>query len=183
MPQDSALLVIDVQLGFLSGPPPAFRGEQFVGVIAGLQERARGEGVPVVHVRFVDDAGDVVRGGLVGGEIHPSVTPIAGEHVVGKRSTDAFHRTGLHNLLQRLGVARLFVAGCLSELCVDTTCRRALGLGYATTLVADAHTTADVEVADVGARQRIRLTNFTLARVGTGDRTIAVVPSRRIVFD
>lgn len=179
MPGRSALLVIDVQLGFLSGPPPAFRGEQFVEVVAGLQERARGEGVPVVHVRFADDADETAHGG----EIHRSVAPVAGEHVVSKRSTDAFHRTGLHDLLQSLGVARLFVAGCLSELCVDTTCRRALGLGYVTTLVADAHTTADVEVAGgVGPLQRIRLTNFTLARVGTGDRTIAVVPSRRVVF-
>jgi nicotinamidase-related amidase len=79
-------------------------------------------------------------------------------------------------------VSRLYVTGCLTELCVDTTCRRAIGLGFATTLVADGHTTEDVAVAGVGPAQRIRLTNFALARVATADWAITVVPSLRLDF-
>ena len=183
MDRDSALLVVDVQQGFLSGPPPAFEGARLLTVISGLQVRARDEGVPVVHVRFDGTNGQLVRAGTPAGEIHPSVAPMPGEHVLPKRSTDAFHETGLDDLLRRLGVARIFVTGCLSELCVDTTCRRALTLGYATTLVADGHITADIDIAGgVTPRQRIRLVNFTLAQIGTDNRTIAVIPSRRITF-
>jgi nicotinamidase-related amidase len=85
-------------------------------------------------------------------------------------------------VLRGLDKTEVFVTGCLTELCVDSTCRAAVTLGYDTTLVADGHTTADVVVAGVGPRQRIMLANFVLGQVGTRDRMIKVVPSSTIEF-
>jgi nicotinamidase-related amidase len=45
--------------------------------------------------------------------------------------------------LEKAGVGKLVLAGMQTELCVDTTCRRAFSLGYESILVKDAHTTFD----------------------------------------
>ncbi len=44
-----------------------------------------------------------------------------------------------------MGIGRLVLAGMQTEYCVDTTCRRAFGLGFEVTLAADAHATFDGE--------------------------------------
>jgi nicotinamidase-related amidase len=41
-------------------------------------------------------------------------------------------------------VGKLVVVGLQTEYCVDTTCRRAYGLGYEVILVRDAHSTWDM---------------------------------------
>jgi len=51
--------------------------------------------------------------------------------------------------------------GAQTEVCVDTTCRRAFSLGFEVTLVSDGHSTWDN--ATLSADQIIRHTNDTLA--------------------
>jgi len=51
--------------------------------------------------------------------------------------------------------------GAQTEVCVDTTCRRAFSLGFEVTLVSDGHSTW--ENATLTADQIIRHTNDTLA--------------------
>jgi nicotinamidase-related amidase len=52
-------------------------------------------------------------------------------------------------------------SGAQTEVCVDTTCRRAFSLGFSVTLVSDGHSTWDN--ATLTADQIIRHTNDTLA--------------------
>ena len=63
------------------------------------------------------------------------------DHFVRKTTPDSFLNTNLQNVLNELDVDSLIVCGYASEFCVDTTIRRAAGLGYPVTLVSDAHTT------------------------------------------
>jgi nicotinamidase-related amidase len=58
-------------------------------------------------------------------------------------------------------INRLIVMGAQTEVCVDTTCRRAFSLGFSVTLVSDGHSTWDN--ATLTAEQIIRHTNDTLA--------------------
>ena len=55
----------------------------------------------------------------------------------------------------------LLIMGAQTEVCVDTTCRRAFSLGFSATLVSDGHSTWDN--ATLTADQIIRHTNDTLA--------------------
>ncbi|HWI60455.1 MAG TPA: cysteine hydrolase family protein [Symbiobacteriaceae bacterium] len=139
MGEKTALLVIDVQPGNVG---KCYQGDEVVERIAGLVAKARAAGVPVVYIQ--DD--DVGPEGDPAWAIDPRVAPLAGEPVVRKTATDAFHGTNLHEVLQGLGVARLVVAGARTEFCVDSACRRATTLGYNVLLVSDAHTTADSAV-------------------------------------
>lgn len=138
-PQNHALLVIDVQNGVVAGDRPVYGLEALLANIASLLARARRGGVPIVYVQD-DDVGPLESEAW---EVHPAIAPQAGDVRVRKPACDAFHETDLSARLQELGVEHLVVAGCKTEYCIDTTCRRAVTLGYGVTLVADAHTTSD----------------------------------------
>lgn len=74
---------------------------------------------------------------------HPAWERVA-EYVIRKSTDDGFHRTGLRNLLTDRGVRDLAVCGVMSEMCVSTTARAALKLGYHVVLPHDAHATYDI---------------------------------------
>jgi nicotinamidase-related amidase len=142
----TALLIIDLQRGMFEAGETPHEGEAVLSRVAGLIERARGEGVPVLHVRHAGDPGDPLETGTPGFEIHPKVAPKAGEPVITKTRCSAFFDTPLLEELKRRGIDRLVVAGMQTEYCVDTSCRAAADLGYQVVLVRDGHTTFDTSV-------------------------------------
>ncbi|MEV7793650.1 cysteine hydrolase family protein [Streptomyces sp. NPDC087512] len=132
----SAVLVIDMQNTLVR---MAHRAAETVAAIAGLCERARAAGVPVVTVRQGD--AELVPG-TEGWRVVPELAPREGEAVVDKTAPDSFLGTGLGPTLEALGVTELIVTGFATEICVDTTARQALSRGYDLVVVADGHTTS-----------------------------------------
>jgi nicotinamidase-related amidase len=175
---DTALLIVDVQVGQIERP--VFGGEEMLGRIGDLLSRARAAGAPVVHVQHEGEPGGPLERGTRGWEIHPAVAPAEGEPVVAKRASDSFHETNLREVLDGLGVRRLVVAGCRTEYCVDTTCRRATTLGYDVTLAADAHATTDDGV--LPPAQIIAHHNATLDDFGNDRHVVTVRPAAEITF-
>jgi len=139
-----ALVVIDVQRALIEHPG-AHRPREVLDNIAGLLERARAAGTPVVFVQHDGDAGEALEPGTPGWEIHPAVAPREHEPVVRKRASDSFWHSRLADVLDGAGVGELVLTGMRTEMCVDTTARAAVSRGYAVTLVADSHTTTDGE--------------------------------------
>jgi len=134
----TALLVVDVQRDVVA---KAHARDEVVAAVAGLVERARSEGVPVVWVRHSD--AELVRGSD-GWQLVPELVPAGGEPVVEKEYGDSFEATELEEVLAGLGVARLVVAGAATDMCIRSTIHGAFARGYDTTLVGDAHTTEDL---------------------------------------
>ena len=147
MDRKTALVVIDRQLGIYETPglPPVANGEGLLGNVERLIRGAREAGAPVTPVRHGEGPGVSLERGTEGWGIHPRVAPKEGEPIVDKETPDSFLRTTLSDELERRGIERLVLAGMQTEFCVDTTCRRAFGLGYGVTLAADAHGTWDTE--------------------------------------
>lgn len=178
MKHTSALVIIDVQNGVLDGEAPVQGASGLLARIGALLSRARARGVPVIFVQD-DEVGEV---GSAAWEIHPSIAPADGEARVRKLACDAFFETDLAERLERLGVEHLVVAGCKTEYCVDTTCRRAVTLGFGVTLAADAHGTSDSPalpgVAIVAHHNRL-LDGFGVMMDGR-PREIRAVPSEQI---
>ena len=141
MPTDTALLVIDVQKGMFLEDDPVYDGENLLDKISTLITQARTSGVPVIYIQHNGPEGDSLKKGTEGWAIHPAIQPAEGEPVVQKWTPDSFHETTLQQELESRGIKNLVVAGIQTECCVDTTCRRAMTLGYKTTLVKDAHST------------------------------------------
>jgi aminoglycoside 6'-N-acetyltransferase len=141
----TALIVIDVQRGMFGERGP-HRGDEVLARIAGLLASARAAKVPVIHIQHCGPAGHPLEPGTAGWEHHPAVAPIAGEAVIQKTTSSAFHGTDLHEHLQAIGAHRLVMAGMQTEMCVESTCRGAVALNYRVTMACDAHTTYDTEV-------------------------------------
>ncbi len=133
----TAVLVVDVQNGVVDG---AYARDRVVANVGRLVERARQEGVSVV---WVQDGGENLTPGSEAWRIVPELSPSDGEPLIAKRYGDSFEDTTLEDVLARLGVGRLVVAGAQTDACIRSTLHGAFVRGYDTTLVSDAHTTED----------------------------------------
>ncbi|EDL66623.1 isochorismatase family protein [Bacillus sp. SG-1] len=81
--------------------------------------------------------------GTEGWELHWDLTPRPEDTIIQKTTPDSFLETDLEKELKKKRIKHLHFAGIQSEVCVDTTCRRAFSLGYEVTLISDAHSTWD----------------------------------------
>ena len=143
MKWDAALVVIDAQVNMFAEEFALFEGERLLHTLSQLLARARAADLPIVYVQNNGGEGDPDLPGTPGWQIHPALTPEAGDVVIQKHTPDSFHETPLQGELERRGIHRLIIAGMQTEMCIEATCRRAHDLGYAVTLVKDAHSTFD----------------------------------------
>ena len=175
----TALVVIDVQRALFGPEPRPHEADVVLARIQGLTTQARTAGVPVVWVQH-EQAGHALTHGGDGWALAVEVQAAPGDHFVRKTTADAFLRTGLADWLAARGIDHLVVCGYASEYCVDTSTRRAAGLGLAVTLVADGHTTHDKAHAS-GAQIRAHH-NATLPNLTSFGPVIRAVAAADIVF-
>lgn len=138
----TAVLVIDMQRALCTGAEEAWDIERVIANCNAVITRARTHGMPVILVQHEEDSGGLAYASE-GWEIDDRVATDPSDLRLAKRTCDSFQATQLHAFLERQGVRRLVVCGLQTDFCIDTTVRRALGLGYDVTLVADAHSTID----------------------------------------
>lgn len=180
-----ALVVIDVQVNILTRPGvqrPAVQ-QRFDKVrrrIARLAGDARGRNVPIVFIQHDGAPGHRLEAGTPGWAICPDLNRAPEDAVVRKTASDSFYETDLQALLAERGIRHLVITGLMTQYCVDTTCRRAVSLGYDVTLVADGHTTDDTEVLTV--EQIVSHHNALLDGFGTERAAITVKPADDVRF-
>ena len=178
---DAALLVIDMQRGFLSARSPLYidGAAATVPACAEVISACREKGIPVFFITraYAADGSDVERtrraaweaGGkplspLCDGEISAAMPEEFGSapsdyHIVKPRYS-AFFATGLDLVLRRLGVRHVILAGTTTPNCIRTSCYDALSLDYAVTVLGDCTSSKTPEIqrsnlhdmANVGAR-------------------------------
>jgi len=168
------LLVVDVQNAMFEAEEPIYQGGEVTQRIAGLLEKARAAGIPVIFIRHTEEEGPFVEGSA-SWQIHDKVAPQHGEAIFQKQTPDSFHETDLNAHLQAIGINRLVIAGMQTDYCINATSRRAADLGYRPILAADAHTTFDE--GDQTAEQIIVRHNRDLA-----DASVNLQPSSSIRF-
>jgi nicotinamidase-related amidase len=169
----TALLVVDVQEGmFMPGYEP-YDGHAVVERIAGLMRAARAAGTPVFFVQHDGGEGDPLQAGSPGFPIVAALAPAPGEDVTVKTERDVFESTNIEEKLRAAGIDRLVVCGMQTDFCVGAAVRSAGERGFATTVVADGHTTyADGKTeADIIAEHNGEFGTFA-----------SVVPASEITF-
>jgi streptothricin hydrolase len=166
-----ALLIIDAQQGLLDGEAAIPNARVVLDRIAALLAAARSAEALIVHLQNDGAPGTIDEPETSGWFIHPSVTPKPDELVLRKTGDDGFEGTDLQTVLAREHVARIAVAGLLSEMCVSATVRSALKRGIEVVLVHDAHGTYNLEdipsfivsrVAEHALGDKIELANAAL---------------------
>ncbi len=185
MSNDTALLVIDMQVGLINNPlDPAYNAFAVLANVAGLLARARTSQVPII---FIQHDGDVYEGEELslapnspGWQIHEMVEPLEGEPILYKRASDSFYQTPLQDELNARHIKHLVITGCKTEMCIDTTSRAAISRGYDVTLVKDAHSTTDSEI--LSGAQIVAHHNYTLEDFGTDEHVIVTKAASDIEF-
>jgi nicotinamidase-related amidase len=138
-----ALLVIDVQNGMFNEGTIVHKGEKLLQNLNELLSRARSTNTPVFYIQHNAPIGRPLEHGTKGWEIHSDISPKNEDTIVQKTTPDSFLNTNLDDELKKQKVEHLIIAGIQTELCVDTTVRRAFSMGYKVTLASDTHSTWD----------------------------------------
>ena len=174
----TALLIVDVQVGLVELMPRELQASVLAN-IAALLARARSSGMKVVFIQHHGPKGHPLEVNTSGWAIHPSILPREGEPVIRKQASDSFFETTLTEELDNSGVKRLIIAGGMTEYCIDTTCRRAVTLGYDVTLVGDGHLTRDTPV--LTASQVVAHHNLVLDEFSAAGHTIKVKAAAQVI--
>ena len=177
MSTDTALVVIDVQIGLIE---EAYHRDEILDTINQLLARARGNGTPVMYVQHDGPTGHGLEKGTDRWQIHPAIAPREGEAIVHKETSDSFHKTRFQAELDARGIKHLVVTGGQTDWCVNASVCRAIYLGYNVTLVSDAHTTYDCET--LSAPQIIAFYNELLDGYEVDEHEIRVKPASEISF-
>lgn len=138
----SAVLVIDVQCLLFDPDPKPFEAHEVVQRINLITDWARTSSHAVIFIQH-EQANTAIEFGSGGWQLQGDLSVKSEDHLIRKTTPDSFLNTDLASLLKQQQIKHLIVCGYASEFCVDTTVRRAAGLGYSMDLVSDAHTTHD----------------------------------------
>lgn len=184
-PQESALIVIDVQESFRhrdywdAVDVPAFIDRQ-----QALIDGAKAAGMPVVQILHVEPAGAF---SLASGHVR-TLAPLsmAADVVFHKHRHSALVGSGLPVWLTERGIRRLIVSGIRTEQCCETTTRHASDLGYEVDFVSEATLTFAMTDAtgrrwsaqDIKARTELVLAD-RFARIATVGQALAHLAAKR----
>lgn len=173
MEKGSALIVIDMQRGFISDRSPLYieGAAATVPACAAVIEHCRKTGIPVFFLTrsYSADGSDVehtrLDAWLKGGKpLSPGCSEdISSEmpeefgsdprdyHIIKPRYS-AFFATGLDLVLRRLGIGRLILAGTTTPNCIRTTCYDAISLDYDVVVLSDCTSSKTEEIQQSNLR-------------------------------
>jgi nicotinamidase-related amidase len=175
---EAAVVMIDAQLEYVTGRLPLTGVGPAIEAGAELLAAARAAGRPVIHVQH-RGRGD----GLFGPDspffvIAPEVAPTGDEPVVEKVVPNAFADGALDAKLKQLGVSKIIIGGFMTHLCVSTTARAALDLGYGCSVLGPACATRDLPDGQGGVVAAQDIHRIELAALSDRFATIATEVSQ-----
>jgi len=141
---DACLVLIDIQNEYLAGPLALPDAEAAIARTTTLLARARESGAAIFHIAHRGKPGSLFDRTADRGAIVTPLTPRAGEPVIEKELPNAFAGTDLLAQLAATGRKELVLAGFMTHMCVSSTARAALDLGFRTTIDADSCATRDL---------------------------------------
>jgi nicotinamidase-related amidase len=143
-----------------------------------LISRARDAGwlVAHVHIAFQPDYSDLPRNaklfrdagelgalkrGSWGAAPMHGFEPVSGDMALVHTCNNAFHGTGLEEILRQRGTTHVAVAGLATQYSVEHTVRHAADLGYVVTMVRDCCWTANAAAAEASFAAMAMLADVT----------------------
>lgn len=167
-PKKTALIIVDVQVDFCSseGKSAKYGGglshmQKMLPSLRSFQEKISQNGLMTIFTRYISREKDrppnielltslsklfpVCVEGTIGAEIyelHPSTKDL----VIDKLYYDAFAGTTLLEELRNKGIQNILVTGVWTEICVDTTAKRALAEGFNVVVLRDLVSTIDERI-------------------------------------
>lgn len=141
---DSCLVLIDIQNEYLAGPLALPDAKPAIARATVLLARARESGTAIIHIAHKGAPGSLFDRSAERGAIVAPLAPRPGEIVIEKQLPNAFAGTDLNAQLAATGRKELVLAGFMTHMCISSTARAALDLGFRTTIDADGCATRDL---------------------------------------
>jgi len=203
-PDDTALLVIDMQYSDAAVDDGVFARKREQGLTAGLdyfggemnkivpvirhmQDVFRENGYEVMFSRIKAmtkdgrDRGKVHKNlnihaqpGSREAEVLDEIAPIGDEIVFSKTTGSVFNSTPIHQVLSSMGIRNLIMCGVMSSGCVESAARDAIDLGYGVVVVADASASWTEELH----RASMRVMNGVFSRVQTSEQVLCAIENK-----
>ncbi|GEK16210.1 isochorismatase family protein [Aliivibrio fischeri] len=174
----SAVLVIDVQSALFDLEPKPFESDIVVKKINKVTHWARKNSLPVIFIQH-EQLNSILEFECDGWQLQSGLEFEVTDIKVRKTTPDSFLNTALKVVLNNHQIEHLIICGYASEFCIDTTVRRAAGLGYSIELISDAHTTHDKSHATGG---EIRMHhNCTLPNILSFGVKITATPTDALI--
>lgn len=148
--KETAVIVIDIQNEyFAGGKMPIPDGMKALNNSKRIVEFAHKNNMPVFFVQHLGDAdGPLFAKGSRFAEFHKDLQPGSKDRVISKATPSSFVGTDLQQQLDALGIKQLIVTGLMTHMCVSSTARDAVPLGYAVIIPEDATATRDLATWD-----------------------------------
>ena len=144
IPQNAALVVIDMQIGF---DDKRWGNRNNTGLsrnIETLLKTWRGSNRSIIHIQHCSvESNSVLRSELESWDFYPSAQPIDGEVVFQKNVNSCFTGTNLETYCAENNIDTLVIMGISTDHCVSTSTRLAANLGFTIYLISDATCTFD----------------------------------------
>lgn len=142
LPDNTALIIIDVQQGFHDSKWGKRNNPQAETNIAALLAAWRRTGRPIFHIQHLSlEPDSPLRADSPGSDFQEPVRPLPGEPLIQKHVNSAFIGTNLEERLRQEHIDTLVIVGLTTDHCVSTTTRMAGNLGFRAYLVSDATAT------------------------------------------
>lgn len=147
---ESVLLLIDCQREYVDGQLRLSGIDNALREIGRLLDRYRQAEAPIVHIIHRGQAGGLFDPDGPGGQVAPEAVPTIGEPIVEKTLPNGFAGTSLEKTLQEISRKKLIVAGFMTHMCVSSTVRAGIDLGYSSTVIDAATATRDLPLPGGG---------------------------------
>ena len=148
---DAVLVMIDYQNEYLAGPIALPEARAAIANAGHSLARARVAGTPIIHIAHKGRPGGLFDRTADRGAIVPELAPREGEPVIEKGLPNAFAGTDLQAQLTAIGRKDIVLAGFMTHMCISSTARAGLDLGYRITVDANSCATRDLPDGRGGA--------------------------------
>lgn len=143
MAEGKALLVIDMQKGSFTPETPRFDTDVVVDKINMLASAFRKEGSPVVFIQHDGTGSGSFEKYAPDWALLDELEVVEGDVLIDKYVNDVFYQSKMQSTLEKLNIKQLYITGCATDFCVESTIQSALVKDYELIVISDAHTTGD----------------------------------------
>jgi nicotinamidase-related amidase len=141
---EACLVLIDIQNEYRTGPLALPAADVAIAGAARLLARARSRGTRIFHIAHRGKPGGLFDRSAERGAIVADLAPRPDEPVIEKELPNGFAGTDLNARLAASGRKNIILAGLMTHMCVSSTARAALDLGFRTTIDAASCATRDL---------------------------------------
>lgn len=138
-----ALLIIDMQIGSFRPYTLRYDTSKVIDNINILSNYFRDNNEKVIFIQHDGTKEDSFLPHTEDWQILPELIKHSNDIIISKTANDAFYNTDLHAILTKYNILELFITGCATDFCVDSTVKSAVSKDYRITVIEDGHTTAD----------------------------------------